>query len=178
MIPVVLLRRVLEGRRHTLAPGGIVIDQISDSDHAAGRDLYQLEPGDGVGTLPLAQLLDDVFDFLDLVLGALARIDTRNVDDGFFVRREYLEDVVCPGAGVEEITDIELLQVFVAIELLVVGIGETFERLSCLAVPASRSSYGKGRDAVLRSAVRSSLPSKRRFLKKCDEPWPRTSSSM
>ena len=38
-----------------------------------------------------------------------------------------LEDVVDVGAGVEEVADVELLQVLVAVELLVVGVGDGIE---------------------------------------------------
>ena len=78
---------------------GIVIDQIGDPEHAAIGRLDQLEAGRGVGALPLAQLLDDVLDFLDLVLRALARIDVRDVDDRLLGRVEHLQDVVGIGAA-------------------------------------------------------------------------------
>ena len=91
------------------------------------RRLDQLEAGRGVDPLPFAQLLDDVLDLPDLVLRAFARIDARDVDDRLLGRVEHLQDVVGIGAGIEEIADVELLQIFVAVELLVVGVGDGIE---------------------------------------------------
>jgi hypothetical protein len=84
---------------------------------AGGRDrCLAIRPG-----------LDDVFDFLDLVLRAFPRIDVGDVDDGFLGRIEHRLDVIEVGAGVEEIADVERLQVLVAVELLVIGVGDGLE---------------------------------------------------
>ena len=40
---------------------------------------------------------------------------------------EHLQDVIGVGAGIEEIADVEPLQIFVAVELLVVGVGDGVE---------------------------------------------------
>ena len=40
---------------------------------------------------------------------------------------EHLQHVVGVGAGVEEVADVELLQIFVAVELLVIGVGDGLE---------------------------------------------------
>ena len=40
---------------------------------------------------------------------------------------EHLQDVVGVGAGIEEIADVELLQILVAVELLIVGVGDGLE---------------------------------------------------
>ena len=47
-----------------------------------------------------------------------------------------LEDVIDIGAGVEEIADVELLQVLVAVELFVVGVGDGVELRLVLRVQA------------------------------------------
>ena len=127
MVAVVLLRRVFQRGGHPVALRRVVIDQIGDPQHAAVRRLDQLEAGRRVDALPLAQLLDDVLHLLDLVLRALARVDVRDVDDRLLGRVEHLQDVVDVGAGVEEVADVELLQVLVAVELLVVGVGDGVE---------------------------------------------------
>src|SRR5262245_1879651 len=86
MVAVVFLRLVLERGRNAVALGRIVIDQISNPEHAAPRSFDQLETGCRVDSLPLPPLLDDVLDFPDLVFRALARSDTRDVDDRFLGR--------------------------------------------------------------------------------------------
>ena len=63
----------------------------------------------------------------DLVLRALTRVDAGDVDDGLLGRVQHGEDVVSIGAGVEEIADVELLEIFVAVELLVIGVGDALE---------------------------------------------------
>ena len=40
------------------------------------------------------------------------------------------KDVVGVGAGIEEVADVELLQMFIAVELLVVGVGDGLEPLT------------------------------------------------
>lgn len=77
--------------------------------------------------MPLAQCANDVIDLPDLVLRAFARIDVRNVDDRFFRWIEDVQDVVNVRAGIEEVADVELLQVFVAVELFIVGVGNSVE---------------------------------------------------
>ena len=77
--------------------------------------------------MPLAQLADDVLDLLDLVLGALAGVDVGDVDDGLLGRVEHLQDVVDIRAAIEEVADVEALEVLVAVELLVVGVGDGVE---------------------------------------------------
>src|SRR3546814_1109616 len=79
------------------------------------RRLDQLEPGGGVDALPFAKLLDDVFDFLDLLPGAFPRIDVGNVDDCFLGWAQHGKDVVGISAGVEEIANVERLQKLVAV---------------------------------------------------------------
>ncbi len=132
IIPVVLLRRVFERGGHAVALAGIVIDQIGDPQHAAcvyttWGPLDKLEAGRRVDALPLAQRLDDVLDLAHLVLRALARIDIGDVDDGLLCRVEHLEDVIDIRPAVKEVADVELLQVLVAVELLVVGVGDGIE---------------------------------------------------
>ena len=106
---------------------GVVIDQIGDPQHPAVGPLDELEAGRGVGALPFAQLLDDVLHLPDLVLRAFARIDVGDVDDRLLGRVEHLEDVIGVGPDVEEIADVELLQILVAVELLIVGVGDGIE---------------------------------------------------
>ena len=127
MVAVVLLCGVLQRGGNPVALGGVIINQVGDPQDAAFRRLDQLEAGGGVGPLPFAQFLDDVLDLPDFVLRALARIDAGDVNDRLLGRVENVEDVVGIGAGIEEIADVELLQIFVAVELLVVGVGDGIE---------------------------------------------------
>ena len=75
MIAVVLLRRIFECGGHTIPLGCIIVHKVGDAKDAAFRRLDQLEAGGRVDALPFAKLLDDVFDFLDLLPGAFPRID-------------------------------------------------------------------------------------------------------
>ena len=77
--------------------------------------------------MPGAQRLDDVLHLLDLVLRALARIDVGDVDDRLLGRVQYLQNVVGVGVRIEEVTDVELLQILIAVELLIVGVGDALE---------------------------------------------------
>jgi hypothetical protein len=92
----------------------IIINQVGDPQDTAIERFDQMEPVVG-SALPLPRLLDDVLDFFDLVLRTLARVDARDVDDRLLGRVEHVQNVVDIGAGVEEIADVELLQVFVAV---------------------------------------------------------------
>src|SRR5690625_2443435 len=49
------------------------------------------------------------------------------MDDGFLGWIKYLENIVSVGAGIEVVTDIQILKVFVAVELLVIGISHRIE---------------------------------------------------
>jgi hypothetical protein len=56
------------------------------------------------------------------------------MDDGFFVWVEDVENrfVALPllcyvGAGIKEVTDVELLEVLITVELFVIGIGDRLE---------------------------------------------------
>ena len=89
--------------------------------------------------MPFTQRLDDVLHFPHLVLRALARIDIRDVDDGLLVGIEDVEDVIDVRPAVEEVADVELLEVLVAVELLVVGVGDGIELRFVL-----RGQYGLG----------------------------------
>lgn len=79
MIAVVLLARILQRGGNPVALGGVVIDQIGDPKDSALRCFDELKSRHRVGTLPLAQFLDDVLDFPDFVLRALAGIDAGDV---------------------------------------------------------------------------------------------------
>ena len=65
-----------------------------------------------------------MLDLANLILRALPRVDIRDVNNGFLSRVEHLEDVIGVGAGIKVITDVELLQVLVAVELLVISISD------------------------------------------------------
>ncbi|MNN08175.1 hypothetical protein D3C81_1210250 [compost metagenome] len=122
VIAVVLLCWVFQGCRDFVALGRVVIHQISNTQHAPLDGLHQLEACHRVDALPLTQFLDDVLHLPDLVLGAFSGVHVRDVDDGFLGGVEHLEDVVGVGARVEVVTDVQFLQVLVAVELLVVGV--------------------------------------------------------
>lgn len=68
-----------------------------------------------------------MFHFLNFILRALARIDVGYMDNGLLVRIEDIKDVIDVGATVEEVADVKLLEVFVTVELFVVGIGDGIE---------------------------------------------------
>ena len=127
IVAVVLLCRVFQRGGYAVALGGVVVHEVGDTQHAATGNLDELESGRGVDSLPFAERADDVLHLLHLVLRALARIDVGDVDDGLLGRVEHLEDVIDVRAAVEEIADVELLEVFVAVELLVVGVGDGVE---------------------------------------------------
>ena len=127
MVAVVLLRRVLQRGGDAIPLGAVVVDQVRDAQGPAVRRPDQLEAGGGVGALPLAQRLDDVLHLPDLVLRALARIDVGDVDNSLLGRVQHGEYVVGIGAGIEEVADVEPLEVLVAVELLVVGVGDALE---------------------------------------------------
>src|SRR5262249_4538376 len=84
MIAIVLLRRVLERGGDFVPLMGIVIAEISDTQHFASRSLHKLKAGGRISTLPIAQGFDDMFPLPNLVFRALTRIDAGNMDDGFF----------------------------------------------------------------------------------------------
>jgi hypothetical protein len=48
------------------------------------------------------------------------------VDDGFLGRVENVEEVINVKPAVEKVADVELLEIFVAVELFVVGVGVPF----------------------------------------------------
>ena len=77
--------------------------------------------------MPVTKGVNDVFNLPMLVLRAFAGIHVRDVQDRLLVRIEHLQDVVSIGSGVEEIPDIEGFQVLVAVQLLVVGVGNGVE---------------------------------------------------
>jgi hypothetical protein len=99
MVAIVLLRGVFQRGGYAVALGRVVIDQIGDLEHAARSGLDQLEAGHGIGALPLAKFFNDVLDLFYLVLGALARVDARDMDDRFFRQVENFQDVVGIGTG-------------------------------------------------------------------------------
>ena len=70
-----------------------------------------MEAGFRIGALLLAQFLEDVLNLANLVLRALARVHVGDVDDGFFLRLQHLDDFVGVGGRVEDVADIELLEV-------------------------------------------------------------------
>src|SRR3546814_7583265 len=107
MVAVVLRRRVFKRGGNAVPLGCIIVHKVGDAKDAAIRRLDQLEPGGGVDALPFAKLLDDVFDFLDLLPGAFPRIDVGNVDDCFLGWVQHGKDVVGISAGVEEIANVE-----------------------------------------------------------------------
>ena len=78
-------------------------------------------------TASVPQPVHDVFDLDNLLLRALARFDARDVDDRLLGRVQYLHDLLRIGVGVEEVSNIKLLQVLVAVELLVVSVGNRLE---------------------------------------------------
>ncbi|MCY1235393.1 hypothetical protein D9M72_480080 [compost metagenome] len=82
-------------------------------------------------------------------------MDVRDVDDGFLRRVQHLHDGVQIPACVEEIADVQPLQVGVAVELFVVGIGHCLEprlvfgRQHCHGVAAEvRAGHGHHVDLV------------------------------
>ena len=98
-----------------------------------------MEAGRRIDALPGAERLHDLLDFLVLVLQALARVDVGDVHDGLERRVEHAGDRVQVPAAVEEVTDLQRLQPGVAVQLLVIGVGDRLE-----AVLVLRRQHGHG----------------------------------
>ena len=110
-----------------LAPDLVIIDKISNAQGAAIGCINELKSGRRVCLPPFAKNGHDAFGFLDLVLQALAGVDIGDVDDRLELVVEHLRKVIEIGAGIEEVSDIERLQIFVAVELFVIGVGDRLE---------------------------------------------------
>ena len=127
VVAVVLLRRVAEGGLDLVALGRVVVHEVGDFDHGAVGQFHELETRFRIGALPFAELFEDVLDLLDLVPEGFPRIDVGDVDDGLLLRIQDLDDFVGVAVGVEDVADVELLEVLVAVELFVVGVSDGFE---------------------------------------------------
>lgn len=80
MVPDVLLCRVFQCIEHFGPAGHVgVIHQISNPQHSAIGRLHKLKTRRIVDPLPLTKGVDDMLDFLVLVLGAFAGVDRRDV---------------------------------------------------------------------------------------------------
>ena len=86
-----------------------------------------MKAGVRVSALPLAKSMKDMFDFPVLVLGAFTRINVGDMDDGLLVRIEDAQYVVGVGTAVEEIPNVQSLKIFVAVQLLIVGVCNRIE---------------------------------------------------
>lgn len=87
MVAVVLLRRVFQRGRNTVALGRIVINQVGNPEHSAVGRFDQLKAGRGVSPLPFAKLFDDVLDLLYFILRAGAsgaRMANNRCDTGLW----------------------------------------------------------------------------------------------
>ena len=127
MVAVHLLCGVFQRGRHFFATRAFVIDQISNAQHPAVQHLHQMKAGHRIGALPFAKRVEDVLDLAMLVLGAFARVHIRDVQDGLLRGVQHPQDVVDIGAVVEEIADVEVLQILIAVQLLIVGVGHRLE---------------------------------------------------
>jgi hypothetical protein len=87
----------------------------------------KLESRRRVDPLPFSQCPDDVLHLPDFVFRTFARIDVRYMDDGLLRRVKDVQDVVDIGAAVEEVADVELFEVLVAVKLFVIGVGDAVE---------------------------------------------------
>ncbi len=126
-IPIFAGFRRLERRDDAVPFRGIVIDQIGNLDDPPGRRSDQVKTGLQVDALPVAEVVHDVLGLAVLVLQALARVDRGDVDDRLDRRVEQRRDLLGVWSGVEAVSDVEGLEVLVAVELLVVGIGDGLE---------------------------------------------------
>ena len=68
-----------------------------------------------------------MFDFFVFVFGAFSCVDIGDVDDGLLICIQHAKDFVGVAAAVEVVADVELLEIFVAAELFVVGVGDCIE---------------------------------------------------
>ncbi len=127
MVAIVLVGGVFEGIGDAIALAGVVVHQVGNFEDLAIGGFDPLKPGLRVSTLPFAQFLDDVLYLADFVFGALAGVDVGNVQNSFLVGVEHRHDFVGVAPGVEVVTDIELFEVLVAVELFVVGVGDGVE---------------------------------------------------
>src|SRR5690625_913631 len=112
-IPVVLLRRVFKRGAHPVTLTHFIINKVSDAQELTRRGPDELEARNWVDALPFAEFFDDVFHFPDLVFGAFVALHAGDVDDGFLVGVEHVEDLIKVGAGVEVVPDVEVLEVLV-----------------------------------------------------------------
>ena len=116
-----------QGCGDAVALGGIVVDEVGHLNHVPGSRLDQVEPCLGIDALPITEVVHDVLGLAMLVFQALARIDRWDVDDGLHRRIEQRRNLLGVRPGVKAVADIERLQILVAIELLVVGVGDGLE---------------------------------------------------
>ncbi len=112
---------------HAIPLGSIIVDQVRDLDCGAAGCLEQMKAGLRINPVPFTQMAHDVLCLAVLVLQALARINRWNVDDGLDRRVEQGRDLLGVGAGVEAVADVQHLEVLIAVELLVIGIGDRLE---------------------------------------------------
>jgi hypothetical protein len=87
--------------------------------------------------------VEDLVDLVDLVLGALSRIDRWDVDDRLCGGIQAVLDRFKVAVGVEKVSDVELFQVLIPVELLVVGVGDGFELASSSGVSTGAASPRK-----------------------------------
>lgn len=127
VITVVLLSGVFQGSGNLIPFAGVVVYEVGDLEDRAVSGFYELKSGLGIGALPFPQFLKDVLHLADLVLCALAGVDVGNVQNGFLFGVQHLHDFVGVAASVEVVADVELLEVLVAVELFVIGVGDGVE---------------------------------------------------
>src|SRR5690554_2142015 len=82
VVAVVFLRGVFERSQNLPALGLVsVVHEVSNLENATALGFYELEPGDWVGALPVAKLVNDMLNLAVLVFRAFTRVYARDMDD-------------------------------------------------------------------------------------------------
>ncbi len=126
-IAIAARRSGFERGHYAITLGGIIVDQICDLDRGAAGCLEQMKAGFRINPVPFTQMAHDVLGLAVLVLQALARIDRGDVDNGLDRRVKQRRDLLGVGAGVEAVADVQHLEILIAVELLVIGVGDGLE---------------------------------------------------
>ena len=68
-----------------------------------------------------------MLNLLVLILCTLPRVHVRDVQDRLLVGIKHIQDVISIRTGIEEVPNIERFQVFVTVQLLIIGLSDGVE---------------------------------------------------
>ena len=86
-----------------------------------------MKPRLWVNPQPLTQLMSDVLHLLDFIFCTLSRVHVRNVNNGFLVRIQHLQNLIRIRARIKIITNVQTLQILIPIQLLIIRIRHGFK---------------------------------------------------